>query len=61
MKLQIFLSTNDGTAFIFVIQKSNDIKKSSIRKKNIVIAVLIFFSVMFGLARTSNRSVTLSV
>ena len=29
MKLQIFLSTNDGTIFIFVIQKSNDIKSKA--------------------------------
>ena len=29
MKLQIFLSTNDGTAFIFVTQKSNDIKSQA--------------------------------
>ena len=29
MKLQIFLSTNDGTTSIFVIQKSNDIKSQA--------------------------------
>ena len=29
MKLQIFLSTNDGTTSIFVIQKSNDIKSKA--------------------------------
>ena len=60
MKLQIFLSTNDGTMFIFVIQKSNDIK-SKHKKNNIVIAVLLFFLSCSGLPRTSNRSVTLSV
>ena len=29
MKLQIFLSTNDGTIFIFVTQKNNDIKSQA--------------------------------
>ena len=29
MKLQIFLSTNDGTIFIFVPEKSNDIKSQA--------------------------------
>ena len=29
MKLQIFLSTNDGATSIFVIQKSNDIKSQA--------------------------------
>ena len=29
MKLHFFLSTNDGTIFIFVIQKSNDIKSQA--------------------------------
>ena len=29
MKLQIFLSTINGTGFIFVIQKSNDIKSKA--------------------------------
>ena len=29
MTLQIFLSTNDGTAFIFVTQKGNDIKNQA--------------------------------
>ena len=29
MKVQIFLSTNDGTTFIFVTQKSNDIKSKA--------------------------------
>ena len=29
MKLQIFLSTINGTAFIFVTQKSNDIKSQA--------------------------------
>ena len=29
MKLQIFLSTINGTAFIFVTQKSNDVKSQA--------------------------------
>ena len=29
MKLHFFLSTNNGTIFIFVIQKSNDIKSQA--------------------------------
>ena len=29
MKLQIFLSTNNGTIFIFVPEKSNDIKSQA--------------------------------
>ena len=29
MKLQIFLSTINGTSFIFVTQKSNDIKSQA--------------------------------
>ena len=29
MKLQIFLSTNDGTTSIFVTQKNNDIKSQA--------------------------------
>ena len=29
MKLQIFLSTINGTAFIFVTQKGNDIKNQA--------------------------------
>ena len=29
MKLHFFLSTNDGNTFIFVTQKSNDIKSKA--------------------------------